>query len=67
MPTKNDKQKYIQLLPAHVKNSIVNIKLELSDLGDILSGSDDKTLVKLLNNAITAVNQLDEYAWKISG
>ncbi len=61
-----EKPKYLDLLPASVKNRIVNIKLELAELADSVSGTGDKTLISLVETAITAVNDLDEYTWKVT-
>jgi len=62
-----EKPKYINVLPASVKNRIVTIKLELAELAESVSGTGDKTLISKVETAITAVNDLDEYAWQISG
>ena len=59
--------KYIDLLPASAKNRIVSIKLELAELAENVSGTGDKTLISKVETAITAVNDLDEYTWQISG
>ncbi len=62
-----EKPKYINVLPASVKNRIVTIKLELAELAESVSGTGDKALIELVEKAIAAVNDLDEYAWQISG
>ncbi len=61
-----EKPKYINVLPASVKNRIVTVKLELAELAESVSGTGDKTLISKVETAITAVNDLDEYAWQIS-
>ena len=61
-----EKPKYIDVLPASVKNRIVTVKLELAELAESVSGTGDKTLISKVETAITAVNDLDEYAWQIS-
>lgn len=61
-----EKPKYINVLPASVKNRIVTIKLELAELAESVSGTGDKTLISKVETAITAVNDLDEYTWQIS-
>jgi len=60
------KVKYLDLLPPSVKNRVVTIKIELGELAGMVSGTGDKTLIDLVNNALTAVEQLDEYTWKVS-
>lgn len=62
-----EKPKYIDVLPASVKNRIVTVKLELAELAESVSACGDKTLISKVETAITAVNDLDEYAWQISG
>lgn len=62
-----EKPKYINVLPASVKNRIVTVKLELAELAESVSGTGDKTLISKVETAITAVNDLDEYAWQLSG
>lgn len=62
-----EKPKYINVLPASVKNRIVTVKLELAELAENVSGTGDKTLISKVETAITAVNDLDEYTWQISG
>lgn len=61
-----EKPKYINVLPASAKNRIFTIKLELAELAESVSGTGDKTLISKVETAITAVNDLDEYAWQIS-
>ncbi len=61
-----EKPKYINVLPASVKNRIFTIKLELAELAESVSGAGDKTLISKVETAITAVNDLDEYTWQIS-
>lgn len=61
-----EKPKYIDLLPASVKNRIVSVKLELVELAEGVSASGDKTLIALVDNALTAVNALDEYTWQVT-
>lgn len=60
------KVKYVDLLPPSVKNRVVTIKLELRELAGVISVSGDKTLIDLVNNALMAVDELDDYTWKIS-
>ena len=62
-----EKPKYINVLPASVKNRIVTVKLELAELAESVSAYGDKTLISKVETAITAVNDLDEYAWQLSG
>ena len=62
-----EKPKYIDVLPASVKNRIVTVKLELAELAESVSACGDKTLISLVDNALTAVTALDEYTWQISG
>lgn len=61
-----EKPKYINVLPASVKNRIVTIKLELAELAESVSGTGDKTLISLVETAIAAVNDLDEYTWQVT-
>jgi len=46
---------------------MVSIKLELAELAESVSGYGDKTLISLVETAIKAINDLDDYTWKISG
>lgn len=62
-----EKAKYMDLLPASAKNRMVSIKLELAELAESVSGYGDKTLISLVETAIKAINDLDDYTWKISG
>jgi len=57
----------MDLLPASAKNRMVSIKLELAELAESVSGYGDKTLISLVETAIKAINDLDDYTWKISG